>query len=121
MDQNSVLKNMGAPMKSHKAVHGIAIALSVADGIPTERQWPVTHMIGLPVFQNCIDIMLVYIVLSDNPEVILTIMIRDNIRSLSYREYNPDSTGTRRDECLVGDSHRQVLVNGNKDIEVVQE
>ena len=40
---------------------------------------------------------------------------------ITYREYNPDSTGTRRDECLVGDSHRQVLVDGNKDIEVVQE
>ena len=38
-----------------------------------------------------------------------------------YREYNPDSTGTRRDECLVGDSLRQVLVDGDKDIEVVQE
>ena len=38
-----------------------------------------------------------------------------------YREYNPDSAGTRRDECLVGDSRRQVLVDGNKDIEVVQE
>ena len=38
-----------------------------------------------------------------------------------YREYNPDSAGTQRDECLVGDSHRQVLVDGDKDIEVVQE
>ena len=27
----------------------------------------------------------------------------------SYREYNPDSAGTRRDECLSGDSLRQVL------------
>ena len=40
---------------------------------------------------------------------------------ITYREYNPDSTGTRRDECLVGDSRRQVLVDGDKDIEVVQE
>ena len=24
------------PVKSHKAVHGVAIALSMADGIPTE-------------------------------------------------------------------------------------
>ena len=32
----SVLKNMGASVKSHKAVHGITIALSMADGIPTE-------------------------------------------------------------------------------------
>ena len=40
---------------------------------------------------------------------------------VSYREYNPDSAGTRRDECLVGDSRRQVLVDGDKDIEVVQE
>ena len=39
---------------------------------------------------------------------------------ITYREYGPDSTGTRRDECLVGDSRRQVLVDGNKDIEVVQ-
>ena len=39
----------------------------------------------------------------------------------TYREYNPDSAGTRRDECLVGDSLRQVLVDGDKDIEVVQE
>ena len=31
-----------------------------------------------------------------------------------YREYNPDSAGTRRDECLVGDSRRQVLVDGDK-------
>ena len=38
-----------------------------------------------------------------------------------YREYNPDSAGTRRDECLVGDSCRQVLVDGDKDIGVVQE
>ena len=38
-----------------------------------------------------------------------------------YQEYNPDSAGTRRDECLVGDSRRQVLVDGDKDIEVVQE
>ena len=38
-----------------------------------------------------------------------------------YREYNPDSAGTRRDECLVGDSHRQILVDGDKGIEVVQE
>ena len=40
---------------------------------------------------------------------------------ITYREYNPDSAGTRRDECLVGDSRRQVLVDGDKDIEVVQE
>ena len=33
-----------------------------------------------------------------------------------YWEYNPDSTGTRRDECLVGDSRRQVLVDGNKEL-----
>ena len=39
--------------------------------------------------------------------------------SCIYREYNPDSAGTRRDECLVGDSRRQVLVDGDKDIEVV--
>ena len=38
-----------------------------------------------------------------------------------YQEYNPDSAGTQRDECLVGDSRRQVLVDGDKDIEVVQE
>ena len=31
-----------------------------------------------------------------------------------YREYNPDSAGTRRDKCLVGDSRRQVLVDGDK-------
>ena len=43
------------------------------------------------------------------------------LRSALYREYNPDSAGTRRDECLVGDSRRQVLVDGDKDIEVVQE
>ena len=40
---------------------------------------------------------------------------------ITYLEYNPDSAGTRRDECLVEDSHRQVLVDGDKDIEVVQE
>ena len=34
----SVLKNMGAPVKSNKAVHGVAIALRMADGIPTERR-----------------------------------------------------------------------------------
>ena len=28
---------------------------------------------------------------------------------LIYQEYNPDCTGTQRDECLVGDSLRQVL------------
>ena len=39
---------------------------------------------------------------------------------ITYQEYGPDSVGTRRDECLVEDSHRQVLVDGNKDIEVVQ-
>ena len=33
---------------------------------------------------------------------------------ITYREYNPDSAGTRRDECLVGDSCRQVLVDGDK-------
>ena len=38
-----------------------------------------------------------------------------------YQKYNPDSAGTQRDECLVGDSCRQVLVDGDKDIEVVQE
>ena len=36
------------------------------------------------------------------------------MRTRSYQEYNPDSAGTRRDECLVGDSHRQVLVDGDK-------
>ena len=41
--------------------------------------------------------------------------------SIDYREYNPDSAGTQRDECLVGDSRRQVLVDGDKGIEVVQE
>ena len=40
---------------------------------------------------------------------------------ITYWEYNSNSAGTRRDECLVGDSHRQVLADGNKDIEVVQE
>ena len=40
---------------------------------------------------------------------------------ITYREYNPDSAGTRRDERLVGDSRRQVLVDGNKGIEAVQE
>ena len=34
----------------------------------------------------------------------------------SYQEYNPDSAGTRRDECLVGDSRRQVLVDGDKEL-----
>ena len=43
------------------------------------------------------------------------------IKARKYREYNPNSAGTRRDECLVGDSRRQVLVDGDKDIEVVQE
>ena len=52
--------------------------------------------------------------------------LRSSYKELSsahpdYREYNPDSAGTRRDECLVGDSRRQVLVDGDKDIEVVQE
>ena len=45
----------------------------------------------------------------------------DHYEAQGYREYNPDSAGTRRDECLVGDSRRQVLVDGDKDIEVVQE
>ena len=43
-----------------------------------------------------------------------------HLMGATYREYNPDSIGTRRDECLVGDSRRQVLVDGDKDIEVVQ-
>ena len=35
---------------------------------------------------------------------------------ITYWEYNPDSAGTRRDECLVGDSRRQVLVDGDKEL-----
>ena len=35
---------------------------------------------------------------------------------ITYREYNPDSAGTQMDECLVGDSHRQVLVDGDKEL-----
>ena len=50
----------------------------------------------------------------------LYVLYRSSTRP-RYREYNPDSAGTRRDECLVGDSRRQVLVDGDKDIEVVQE
>ena len=37
-------------------------------------------------------------------------------QATAYQEYNPDSAGTRRDECLVGDSHRQVLVDGDKEL-----
>ena len=49
--------------------------------------------------------------------------IKENLHPepCTYWEYNPDSAGTRRDECLVGDSRRQVLVDGDKGIEVVQE
>ena len=41
---------------------------------------------------------------------------RFQVGLITYREYNPDSAGTRRDECLVGDSHRQVLVDGDKEL-----
>ena len=49
------------------------------------------------------------------------IVYHSTVECCTYREYNPDSAGTRRDECLVGDSRRLVLVDGDKDIEVVQE
>ena len=61
--------------------------------------------------------------LSDPPWIsafVPTVIFR-SIHEAYYREYNPDSAGTRRDECLVGDSRRQVLVDGDKGIEVVQE
>ena len=58
---------------------------------------------------------------SQNMSPAQTTQPTDHLVAGIYREYNPDSAGTRRDECLVGDSRRQVLVDGDKDIEVVQE